>query len=754
MSEPETPAGGPPADTSGPQSTMPPGAAITAPGATVVTPAIAPDRIVGGRYRLGTRRGIGLDIAIFEATDLHTERTVAVKIIHPDICAAPGFAAEFSTVIEQVMQARHPNLVEVLGAGSASWNGHPVQYVVCENLTGGSLRDLRDRRRQLSPSQAVMIGLDVCRGLDVAHRAGLVHGDLRPGNLVFGDDGRLRIADLGLAALVAGDRTEHPASMSIDRARYASPEQATGQPVGQASDIYSLCLCLVEGVTGVLPFAGDSTVATLANRVDRLMPVSADLGPLASVLERAGRPLPADRSTAGEFGRALVQAAEKMPRPAPIALLASGLFAEAAMPDPSSNVMVRPVEAAGLDDDSSQATLPVEPSAAASVVAAPGAAPGEPVAPSVAGGSGGGVVHHVVVGNVEVGESPESPPAPEHPTVELTRATVVPPPPQPVAAAPLLRERTSRRKLLALVAVLLVAAALGGALAWAAARDTSHPVPDLVASAEGEALNMISEFGWQVAVAREASDDVAVGIVIRTDPVAGAKLDSGDAFLLVVSSGPAPRVLPELVGLSAEQAAAALAQLGLTLQLRDQPFSEDVPTGVIVSWSVPDQPSLAAGDTVLPGTVVVVSISAGPEPRVVPDFTGFSLIDATAQLQALGLVVVPAADEFSDLAVGAVVRQDPAPGTPVARGAGVTLVISKGLDLVAIPPLAELNLQQAADALAAVGLAVGTVSGEPAGVVVLAEANGVALAANATLVRGTPIDLTLAVAVAPSATIV
>ncbi|MFM2070677.1 MAG: hypothetical protein RLZZ623_940, partial [Actinomycetota bacterium] len=273
------------------------------------------DRIIGGRYRLGARRGIGLDIAIFEATDLLTERIVAVKILHPEICAAPGFAERFTTTIEQVMRTRHPNLVEVVGAGAATWNDQPVHYVVCENLNGGSLRDLRDRGRELSPSQAVMIALDVCRGLDVAHRAGLVHGDIRPGNLVFGDDGRIRVADLGLATLVAGESSGEAASMSIDRARYASPEQAKSQPVGQKSDVYALCLCIIEAVTGSLPFAGESTVATLSNRVDRLMPVSADLGPLAAVLERAGRPEPGDRYTASEFGRALVQAAEKLPRP-------------------------------------------------------------------------------------------------------------------------------------------------------------------------------------------------------------------------------------------------------------------------------------------------------------------------------------------------------------------------------------------------------------------------------------------------------
>jgi serine/threonine-protein kinase len=175
-----------------------------------------------------------------------------------------------------------------------------------------------------------MVGLEACRGLDAAHRAGLVHGGIRPNALVFGDDGRLRIAELGLASLVDDtwwDSSSAPQDVDIDRAKYASPEQARGEAPGVKSDVYALDLCLLESVTGQLPFVAESAVATLSARVDRLLPVSADLGPLAAVLERAGRPDPDDRSSAAEFGRALHQAAEKLPRPAPLALLSGAVAA-------------------------------------------------------------------------------------------------------------------------------------------------------------------------------------------------------------------------------------------------------------------------------------------------------------------------------------------------------------------------------------------------------------------------------------------
>lgn len=285
-------------------------------------------RIFAGRYRLLSRRGRATDVALFEAVDTLHDRTVAVKIVHPDLCARPGFAERFHETMQQVASMRHPNLTEVLDVDTSTWGGRTVHYVVCENLTGGSLRDLHDRGRLLSPSQVVLVGLDACRGLDAAHRAGMVHGSLRPNALVFGDDGRLRVADLGLTALVADEWWDDPSGVDAETARYASPEQAQGRAPTSKSDVYSLALCLLESVTGSVPFVADSAVSTLAQRVDRLLPVSADLGPLAAVFGRAGLPDVDDRSTAAEFGRALHGTAEKLPRPAPLQLL-SGAAADA-----------------------------------------------------------------------------------------------------------------------------------------------------------------------------------------------------------------------------------------------------------------------------------------------------------------------------------------------------------------------------------------------------------------------------------------
>ena len=220
----------------------------------------------------------------------------------------------------------HPNIAAVHDWGEEQVGKRTTVFAVVEHLSGGSLRDLFDRGRYLDPSQALVVGLEACRGLDFAHRKGLVHTELTPAKLVFGDDRRLRIVDFGLARLLGEHDWSEPATVATHVARYSSPEQALGQPIDGKTDVYSLALILVEAVTGTVPFAARSTVATLSARIGRLMPVSADLGPLASVLEKAGRPEPADRSTAAELGRSLVRTAENLPRPKPIPLLITGLF--------------------------------------------------------------------------------------------------------------------------------------------------------------------------------------------------------------------------------------------------------------------------------------------------------------------------------------------------------------------------------------------------------------------------------------------
>jgi beta-lactam-binding protein with PASTA domain len=712
-------------------------------------------RVFADRYQLVARRGSNVDVARFDAVDMHTGRSVVVRIVHPDLCAIDGFADRFAAAMSVVMQHPHPNLAEVYDVGEADWVGRRVLYVVGEQLAGGSLRDLRDRGRLLSQSQAVMIGLDACRGLDVAHRAGLVHADIRPANLVFGDDGRLRITDLGLAAVVADELWKTPEALNLDRARFASPEQALGRPAEQKSDVYSLCLCLVESITGQVPFVGESTVMTLSNRVDRLLPVTADLGPLASVFERAGRPDPGDRSSVAEFGRALVAAAEKLPRPAPLPLLAEGLFAEA--PPAVADAELEEAVDVELVDDAAAGVAVDEMLIGAPQVAEPAAA-STSIAPAV-----GAVQDAKVVGASPADEPSGVAPAQVDATIAMMAAQVEravrPPletvltPVTPTGGPAGSTGAPARRRLPvpAWVAGLLVIAlvGLGGYLLFG--RTTSHEIPLLNGLDQAEALNLVAEFGWEVVTVEEPDETVAIGAVIRTDPPGGERLAEGETLTIVVSGGAALAVLPELTGLTVDEADALLRAQGVVLQLGEQPYDESVPAGSIVSWTVPDQPGLTAGNSVVPGTTVLVTVSAGPAPRVVPELTGLSLADATAALQTLGLTIAQAPDGFDPVVpVGAVAQQDPAPGTEVVKGSTVTIVISKGPELVAMPGLAGLDLAGVTAAFEAAGLVLGDVAGDPAGTIVEARLGDTVLAGGEQVPKGSTINITLSAPAAPT----
>lgn len=767
----------------------------------VANDAHSPARIIAGRYRLGPRLGSSLEAAVFEAFDQQVQRTVVLKLVHPDLGDDPQLQRTFRRLMPIAAGLHHPNIAAVHDYGTATWNDREVLYVVSEHLSGGSLRDLLDRGRLLSPSQALVVGLDACKALDALHRHGLVHTDIRPSTLVFGDDRQLRVIDVGLAQVLhdaAGDVT----ARTVDRAKYASPEEAQGNPVEPKSDVYALCLSLLEAVTASVPFVGDSAVATLANRVDKLMPVSADLGALAAVFERAGRPWSEDRSTAAEFGRALVQSAEQMPRPAPLPILANSLFVAdrgapgqpveptgplqrpvvepTAPPVPAPPVVEPPVAAPVLEPVSAPvddvpvvepAPVVIEPATAELSAVTDSDAATEAV-PVAAGVPTDGSATELLIALSDEGEEPPAFAPPVAPQVwpaadAPTEAVALP----PIDVAPVTavgpavddadenadpddydpddefpeRPAPSTGGRRWFLAALLVMAVGGGVLAWYNSQPETSDVPNLAGTTQFEALNLLGPF--ESVIVEEASEEVPAFSVIRTEPVAGTVLEHGKTVTIFVSIGPAPRPLPELTDLTVADATAELQALGLVLVEGDAVFSETIPAGIVVSWNVPSVPGAVAGDTVTKGTTVQVIASAGPAPRTVPNLTGFSLADATAALQALDLVIAQAPDEFSDtIPVGQVMRQDPGPDAALQIGATVTVVLSKGPDLVALPALAGLDYNGIVAALQNAGFTIGTASGDTNLQLTGVAVNGTQVGAGQQFPRGTKVDLFFATA--------
>jgi len=633
--------------------------------------------VVDGRFEIESEQSRSTSSTSYVALDQRSDALVILRLFSADATTQHGIEILEQSAI--AFEMSHPNVVRLTSFGRASIRGVERVYIVHERLTGGSLQDMIDRSRLLTPSQALVVGLEVCRALDYAHKRGLVHHDLRPSSIVFGEDRKVRVADIGVASVIAEQAWADVTTVSQERARYCAPEQAQGEPFDEKADVYALALILVEAVTGTVPFLADSVVGTLSARVDKLFPVSADLGGLATVLDKAGRSDPLERASAAEMGRALVQAGPTLPRPTQIQIVSSAAFVVQSEEDRTGD-LTQPREFNELSDDSQSfiaataQTMTIREDADAAVAV------------------------------VETEEKP-----------------------------------LIGRWIVAAVAVL--ALIVGGYFLFSALQKESNPIPDLIGLDQGEATNLVTEFKWDIVIVEEANEELPVGAVIRTDPETGKKLETGKVLTFVVSTGPPPVPLPELNGLDAASALATLTDGGLVLGVETPEYSEDVPTGVIIRWAVTSQPTLVAGQEVIKGTAVDTFVSQGPAPRVVPDLTGMSIESATTALTDIQLTINRGDDQFSIVAAGGVATQSPAAGESLARGTAVTVAISKGPDLVAVPQLLNLKFDKVGPAIVNSGFVLGAVTGNTRGFPIAIYVAGQPVAVGQLLPRGTTLDL-------------
>ena len=633
--------------------------------------------VVDGRFEIESEQSRSTSSTSYIALDQRSDALVILRVFSADASTQHG-----TEILEQAaiaFEMSHPNVVRLTSFGRASIRGAERVYIVHERLTGGSLQDMIDRSRLLTPSQGLVVGLEVCRALDYAHKRGMLHHDLRPSSIVFGEDRKVRVADIGVASVIAEQAWADVTTVSQERARYSAPEQAQGEPFDEKADVYALALILVEAVTGTVPFLADSVVGTLSARVDKLFPVSADLGGLAAVLDKAGRSDPLERASAAEMGRALVQAGPTLPRPTQIQIVSSAAFVVQSEEDRTGD-LTQPREFNELSDDSQSfisataETMTIREDAAAAVAV------------------------------VETEEKP-----------------------------------LIGRWIVAAVAVL--ALIVGGYFLFSALQKESNPIPDLIGLDQGEATNLVTEFKWDIVIVEEANEELPVGAVIRTDPETGKKLETGKALTFVVSTGPPPVPLPELNGLDAASALTALSANGLVIGVETPEYSEDVPAGVIIRWAVTSQPTLVAGQEVIKGTAVDTFVSQGPTPRVVPDLTGMSIESATSALTDIQLTINRGDDQFSTVAAGGVATQSPAAGESLARGTAVTVAISKGPDLVAVPQLLNLKFDKVGPAIVNSGFVLGAVTGNTRGFPIAIYVAGQPVAVGQLLPRGTTLDL-------------
>ncbi len=666
-------------------------------------------RVLGGRYRLLSAVGSGASAHVYLADDVRLRRRVAVKVLHPALADDAMFLRRFRAEARAAAALSHPHILAVF-----DWSGdEDSPYLVTEFLGGGSLRSMLDAGHQLTSAQALVVGLETARALDHAHRQGFVHRDIKPANLLFGDDARLRVADFGLARAIAEAGWTEPTGALLGTARYASPEQARGESVDGASDIYSLALVLVEAVTGTVPFSADTTIGTLMARLEHPLVVPEAMGPLTGILTAAGGLDAGARPDAAAFGAGLIIAAEKMARPSPLPVAwppVTGIASE----DGRDSTLVRP----SAHVPNGLAGPGRDGGAVGPLVVASGMAAGTQAA-GIPGGTAGSVSADLD------GVSPGSTPGPSAPStgaglaiVDAASTTVLPrpglppppsgPPHTPPTGTPALSagDRRARRLMLgALVVAVAVAIGVVGSWVYIRSQVPSHAVPpELLGAQQDEALDLIAGTGWNIVTQRDYYDGTEEGVIVRTVPEPGTSLREGETLTLHVSLGPPlVTVPPDLVGMSLEDADARLATAGLETDVQRQ-ASDEVDAGTVMALGED------VGDQAPRGSSVLLIVSSGPEEAEIPDLEGEQYQDAVAELEALGLhVELDYRRARGGRDEGEVMRTEPEAGEEVDQGSTVVVVVAGGR--VTVPNIEGASLDEARAGLEDVGLDVGMVLG-------------------------------------------
>ncbi|MEU6095455.1 Stk1 family PASTA domain-containing Ser/Thr kinase [Streptomyces sp. NPDC047079] len=595
-------------------------------------------QVLDGRYRVDARIAIGGMATVYRAVDTRLDRVLALKVMHPALAADASFVERFIREAKSVARLAHPNVVQVFDQGT----DRSYVYLAMEYIAGCTLRDVLRERGALQPRAALDILEPVLAALGAAHRAGFVHRDMKPENVLIGDDGRVKVADFGLVRAV--DTVTNTSGTVLGTISYLAPEQIEHGTADPRVDVYACGVALYEMLTGAKPHQGGSPAQVLYQHLNEdVPPPSAAVPDLAAELDDV-------------VAAATARRPELRPDDA-VALLGRVLEARSALTAEQLDA-VPPGALASEHDNAGDRTsviprlLPVRPG-------------------------------HGDHGVSEDGEA------------LLNRTSrLQTPPPEPAGRS------TRPRGLLALVLAALVVFGVGAGV-WYINSGQFTKVPPLLAKTEAEARARLKGAGLEAGPVNHAySDTVKRGTVISTDPSAGARIRSHDSVTLTLSDGPETVRVPEVKGYPLAKAQDRLKKAGLVAGMVTQAFSEDVPKGSVIGTDP------GAGTRRHGGSAIALTVSKG-SPVQVPEVTGSSVDDATAELEDAGLKVRIADTQVtSEFDAGEVARQSPDPGQEAGEGDTVTLTISKGREQVEVPDVVGDNVDDATKALEGAGFRV------------------------------------------------
>lgn len=617
-------------------------------------------RTVDGRYdvlRMIARGGMA---TVYLAHDRRLERDVALKVVHPHLADGAGVIARFRREARAAARLAHPGIVAVLDQGLDG----DVSYLTMEYVSGRTLRTEIAGHGALTLGRSLEITIAVLDALAAAHRAGLVHRDVKPENVLLASDGRIKVADFGLAR-AASEATAVTTGTLLGTVAYLSPEIVSSGEANAAADVYAVGVMLYEMLTGTPPFTGSSPIQIAYRHVHDVVPPPSDAVPwlpmdvdelVAALTARDLDTRPADavaalalvRSTlAGLDDRATTLRADVTGRPELLVV-----------PDEPNEIEHRPLPA---DHD---ATTALDRGPGTGTIALPIGAVADPAR----SGSPG----------------------------------------EPASAATARTPRRRRRVLPWVLSILLVLLLTGAGTAWyfLIGPGARASVPALVGLTQEQATTALTQRDLEVTTSQAYDDDAPVGTVVSSDPGVGTRLPLGTSVELVISLGIEMVTVPSLDGLDEAGARAAIEEAGLAVQDEvDEAADRTIPTGQVVSATP------APGESVSHDTAVRLTISTGPELVEIPTtYLGQPSEDVVADLaRVLDIedTAITVTDVFSeDVPTGAVVSVFPEPGTQHPQGTAAAVEVSKGPELFEVPNVQGKQIGEATEILEDLGFVV------------------------------------------------